>query len=184
MKKDVWTFGLIAGGILAAMMVITLRLSNYGAMEFDHAELFGYTTMVLAFVLIFFAIRSYRENVGGGAITFGKALQVGLLVTLIASTVYVATWEILYYNVVTDFGDKYAAHQLEKMRAKGATDAAMEKAKQDMVRFKELYKNPFINAGITYLEVFPVGLIITFIFAGILRRKMPPGGPAGMAVAG
>lgn len=183
MKKIVWTFGLISGGILAALMAVTAPLCMDGKMG-DYAELIGYTAIVLAFVLVFFAIRSYRDNVGGGTITFGKAFRVGLLVCLIASTLYVATWEIVYYGFLPDFADKYAAHTVEKMQAKGATPQAIEKVTQEMARFKVLYKNPLFNVGMTFLEVLPVGLIMTLVSAAILRRKtprVPP--PAAAAIA-
>jgi hypothetical protein len=172
MKKIVWTFGLVAGGILA-VVIATMPLYLNGTMNFDHAEITGYTVMVLAFVLVFFGIRSYRENVGGGAITFGKAFQVGILVTLIACTVYVATWEIVYFNFLPDFADKYAALTLEKMRTRGATEAAIAKTTEQMAQFKVWYKNPLLNAGMTYLEVLPVGLLVTLVSAAILRKKAP-----------
>lgn len=172
MKKIVWTFGLISGGILAALMAVTAPLCMDGKMG-DYAELIGYTAMVLALVLVFFAIRSYRDNVGGGTITFGKAFQVGLLVCLIASTLYVATWEIVYYNFLPDFADRFAAQTLEKMRTRGATEAAIAKTTEEMAKFKVWYKNPLLNAGMTYLEVLPVGLIVTLVSSAILRRKTP-----------
>ena len=81
MKKTVWTFGLIAGGILSAMMLLTMPfIDRIGT---DHGEVIGYTTMVLAFLLVFFGIRSYRDNVGGGTVGFGRALAVGSLIVLI-----------------------------------------------------------------------------------------------------
>ena len=173
MKKIVWTFGLIAGAILGGMTAVMVPLGMNGTVSFDHSEIVGYTVMVLAFLLVFFGIRSYRENVAGGTITFGKAFQVGILVTLVASAVYVASWEIMYYNFVPDFGDKYAAHQLEKMKAKGETAQKIEAAKAEMAKFKELYRNPAFNAGITFLEVLPVGLVVTLVSAAILRRRAP-----------
>lgn len=172
MKKIVWTFGLISGGILA-VLIATMPLYLNGTMSFDHAEIVGYTIMVLAFVLVFFGIRSYRENVGGGAITFGKAFQVGILVTLIACTVYVATWEIVYFNFLPDFADKYAALTLEKMRLRGATEAAIAKTTQEMEKFKVWYKNPLFNVGMTFVEAFPVGLVVTLVSAAILKKKTP-----------
>ena len=71
MRKTVWTFGLIAGAILSVMMLVTIPLEN--GIGFDRAEILGYTSMVVAFLLIFFGIRSYRDNVGGGRISFGRA---------------------------------------------------------------------------------------------------------------
>jgi hypothetical protein len=178
MKKQVLTFGLICGAILGGMTAVMVPLCMNGTTTFDHAEILGYTIQVLAFLLVFFGVRSYRENVGGGTITFGKALQVGILVTLVACAVYVVSWEVVYYNFVPDFGDKYAAHMLQKMQAKGESAQAIEAAKKEMLRFKEIYKNPFYNAGITFLEVFPVGLVVTLVSAAILRKKVPAAAPS------
>jgi hypothetical protein len=182
MKRTVWKFGLIVGGILGGMMAIMVPLCMNGHDNLRLAEVFGYTIQVLAFLLVFFGVRSYRENVGGGAITFGKAFQVGILMTLIACAIYVVSWEIVYYNFVPDFADKYAASMLEKMKAKGDSAQAIEAATKEMARFKVLYKNPFFNVGMTFVEVFPVGLIVTLVSAAILRRKSPPGAPAAEAV--
>jgi hypothetical protein len=178
MKKIVLTFGLISGAILAAMTAIMLPLSMSGRIDFDQSEIVGYTAMVLSFLLVFFGIRSYRENVGGGTITFGKAFQVGILITLVSCAVYVISWEIVYFNFVPDFADKYAAFTIEKLRQDGATAAAIAAAEKKMADFKELYANPLINVGITFLEVFPVGLIVTLVSAAILRRKPTPDAPS------
>src|SRR5687768_7935040 len=97
MGKTILTFGLIAGGILAIMMVLTMTL--FTEMSFAKREVLGYTTMVLAFLLVFFGVRSYRENVAGGTISFGRAFSVGALIVLVASACYVLTWEILYFKV-------------------------------------------------------------------------------------
>jgi hypothetical protein len=181
MKRIVLTFGTISGAIFAAMFAVTVPLYRSGALGFDHGEIVGYTTMFFALLLVFFGIRSYRENVGGGAITFGKAFQVGILITLISCAIYVVSWEIVYFNFFPDFADKYASHTIEKMRARGATAAGIEATKKQMADFKRLYANPFINAGMTFLEVFPIGLVMTLASAAILRRKTPPAAPAAIA---
>src|SRR4051812_39561689 len=97
LKKIVLTFGLISGAIVAALMAITVPLCMNGHVGFDKSEIIGYSSMVLAFLMVFFGIRSYRDNVGGGTITFGKAFQIGILITLISCVVYVVTWEIVYF---------------------------------------------------------------------------------------
>ena len=178
MKKIVLTFGLISGGILLTMGAVILPLCMSGVIDFDNSEIVGYSAMVLAFLLVFFGIRTYRENVGGGAITFGKAFKVGILITLISCAVYVIAWEIVYFNFVPDFADKYQTFTIEKMRGRGASAASLEAEQKKMARFKELYANPFINAGITFMEVFPVGLIVTLVSAAILRKKTTPGAPS------
>jgi hypothetical protein len=169
MRKIVLTFGLIAGGILSVMMVASAALID--TIGFDKGEIIGYTTMIIAFMMIFFGVKSYRDNVAGGEISFGRAFKVGILITALASACYVVTWEIIYYNVWPDFGDKYAAHVVEKARAEGATDAQIAEQQKRMAQFKELYKNPVINAAFTFLEPLPVGLVIALVTAGVLRRR-------------
>ena len=108
MKKTVLTFGLICGAITSAMMLATLPfVDEIGS---GKGEILGYTVIVLSALIVFFGIRSYRENVGGGRLTFGRGFAVGILITLISSACYVATWEVVYFKLMPDFADKYAAH--------------------------------------------------------------------------
>jgi hypothetical protein len=170
MKKTVLTYGLISGGILVALMAITIPLCMNRTLDSIYSEIFGYTSMVLAFILVFLGIRSYRDS-AGGAITFRKAFTVGLLITLVTSAMYVTAWEIIYYGFIPDFADKYSVLVVEKMEKKGASAAAIEKTKAEMAHFRVMYKKPLFNIGMTLMEVFPVGLVMTLVSAGILRRK-------------
>lgn len=169
MKKIVLTFGLISGALMAVFMFATLPFID--KIGFDKGAFVGYTSMVLAFMLVFFGIRSYRENVGGGTVSFGRAFAVGILITLISSLCYVIAWEILYFKFMPDFLDKYSAYVIEKARASGATAQEVQTKLQEMQQFKQLYSNPFLNVAFTFIEPFPVGFIITLISALILRKK-------------
>ena len=169
MKKTVLTFGLISGAIMAAMMFATLPFMD--KIGFDKGVIIGYTTMILAFMLVFFGIRSYRENVNGGHITFGRAFTVGILITVVACVFYVVAWEIVYFNFMPDFLDKYASYTIEKARAAGATPAGHRRPDGRDEKLQSMYDNPFINAAFTFIEPFPVGLIVTLISAAILRKK-------------
>ena len=169
MKKIVLTFGLISGAILSLMMAATVPFIDRIGM--DKGMIIGYTTMLLSFLLVFFGIRSYRENVGGGQISFGRAFAVGILIMLISCLCYVITWEILYFNFLPDFAEKYTNYTIEQLRASGASQAVIDAKAQEMKRFGELYQNPLFNAAVTFLEPLPIGLPITLISALILRRK-------------
>jgi len=169
MKKTVLTFGLIAGAVLSVFMLLTLPFLD--RIGFDKGEVIGYTGMVLAFLMVFFGIRSYRENVGGGSITFGRAFAVGILITLISCICYVIAWEILYFNFLPDFAEKYTAYMVAKARAAGASQQAIEATVQDMKNMKGILDNPVLNGAMAFIEPFPVGLIITLVSAAILRKK-------------
>lgn len=172
MKKTVLTFGLISGAIAAAMMLMTLPfLEKIGS---EKGYIIGYTTIVLSALLVFFGIRSYRDNVSGGRLTFGRAFAVGILITLLSNLCYVATWEILYFKFMPDFADKYSAHMIERAQASGASQAEIEKKTREGHEFKEMYNKPLNNIALTFLEPFPVFLVVTLLSAAILRKKPSP----------
>ncbi len=180
MKKIVLTFGLIAGVIISALMggslLIADKLGSY------HSMLLGYTIMVASFLLIYFGIRSYRDNNLAGQISFGRAFACGILITLITCVCYVAMWEVLYFNFIPHFMDSYFAAQIHQVQSAGfdpATTAAKVAAIQHS---QQLYQNPFVNMAYTFMEPLPVGLIITLISAAILRRKGSAESTAGRAV--
>ena len=89
MRKVVLTFGLISGAISSLMMVLTLPFIH--TIRLDRAEIIGYATLVLSFLMVFFGIRSYRDNVADGTIGFVQAFKVGILITLISCACYVVT---------------------------------------------------------------------------------------------
>ena len=174
MKHIILKYGLASGAVIVVAMAVGLSLHMSGRLDFEGSELLGYSTMVLAFLLVFFGIRAYREETGGGAIGFGTAFKVGLLITLVACAVYVLSWEIIYYGFYPNFLEDYQARALAQMRAAGEAESAIAAAQQEMAHFAELYKNPLVNMGVTFLEIFPVGLVMTLVSAGILRRKATP----------
>ena len=170
MKKIVLTFGLISGLMITVLMDGSLLIATkFGSGH--NSMLLGYTMMVASFLLVYFGIRSYRDNTLAGQISFGRAFACGILIALITTVCYVASWEVLYFNFMPHFMDSYFAAQIHKVQASGldpATTAAQVAAIQHS---QQLYQNPFVNMAYTFIEPLPVGLIITLISAGILRRK-------------
>jgi len=170
MKKNVLVYGLIAGLVVSGLMFINLSMVNKSG-DFDNSVLIGYASMIIAFALIFVGIKNYRDKYNGGVISFGKAFRVGLFITLIASTIYVIVWLIEEHFFFPDFMDKYTAHELSKLRSSGisATELASETKKLEQA--KEWYKNPALRILMTYVEILPVGLVVTLISSLILKRK-------------
>src|SRR5437879_3122770 len=169
MKKTVLVFGLIGGVVISALMLGTIPLAK--KIGFDKSQFVGYTVMVLSFLMVFFGIRSYRENVGGGTISFGRAFAVGALITLITSVCYVVTWEVMYFKFMPNFVNDYSNYLVEKMKAAGASQQMIDAKLQQMKQFKQMYDNPLVNAAFSFVEPLPVGLIITLISSLVLRKK-------------
>ena len=170
MKNTVIKYGLISGALISVMMMLTIPFHDQ--IGFDTSGLVvGYTTMVLAFLLIYFGVRSYRDTVGGGTVRFGRALAVGVLIAVVSSACYVATWEVMYFKFMPDFMDNYSAHELKKARASGASDGQIASRKAEMEKLAVMYKNPLYNSALTFMEPLPVGLIVALVVAGALSRR-------------
>ena len=182
MKKTVLTFGLIMGAVMSAMMVITIAFAD--DIGTGHSLVVGYTTMVLAGLLIYFGVRSYRDNVGGGRVSFGRAFAVGMLIVAISAVCYVAAWELVRYQIAPGFAARQET-QLEaaavaQAREEGGTAAEVEARIAKTRKDFENYRKPGFNAAMTFMEPLPVGLVIALVSAGILsrRRRSPEPGLA------
>ncbi|MHA3788926.1 DUF4199 domain-containing protein [Flavobacterium hauense] len=170
MKKLIWTYGLIGGFI----STIGYLISTTGEMDADHMKygmIYGFASMIIAFSLMFIAIKTFRDKQNGGSISFGKAFLMGLWMALITSTIYVAVWLIALYNFHPDFAEKYSAFQLEQMKTAGATAQELAAQTAKSSEFIEQYKNPVVVILYTYMEIFPIGLLIALIAAAILKKK-------------
>lgn len=173
MKKIVIICGSIAGLIVTSLMLASIA-GCFGGSDFEGSlgsMLLGYTTMLVAFSLIFVGIKNYRDKHNDGIISFGKALKIGLLITLVASTIYVVVWMIDNYFFIPDFYEKYSAHIVAKMKSAGASAAEIQKQIAENQKMGEMYKNPFFKAMFTYIEILPVGIIVSFVAALILKRR-------------
>lgn len=176
MRNIILKYGLVAGGIVSVVLLLGTALwIDKGTSGFEYGELIGYASMILALSLVFFGVKSYRDNYQNGVISFGKSFQVGILITLIASFMYAGTWEGYYQakpELSDTFMEKYTEQYLSKMKAQGASEAEIQKQTETMAVWKEKYKNPLLRFGMTLVEILPVGIIITLISAAILRRKV------------
>ena len=170
MRKTVLTFGLIQGVVLSAVLLL-VTLPFHDEIGYDLGMLVGYTSMVIAGLLIFFGVRSYRDNVAGGSVGFFRALAVGVLIGAVAGVCYVVTWELVQERYASDFMKSYQVHVLEKARADGESENAIAQRKIEMDKWAEMYRNPAIRAAMTFAEPLPVTLIMALLSAGILSRR-------------
>ncbi len=175
MQKTVITYGVIAGLILTIVGFATksLWMSDDGKMNMDLSMILGYLNMIVALSMVFFGIRQFREKYSGGKISFGRAFKVGFFICLIASAFYVIGWMIYYHNseMAQTFPVQYLDHMKQKWTTAGLTAAEIDEKSASFARNMEMYKNPVIMAGMTLMEILPVGLIITLLSALILKKK-------------
>lgn len=170
MKRHVFTYGLISGALVTGLMLWGATLC-YINPERETNDLLGFAGIVAAFSFIFVGIKRYRDSAGDGKISFGRAMAAGTLMSVVAGILYVTVWMVDYYVFIPDFLDQYEAHVLYKCRVEGMAEADIEQRKIQMAEFREMYGNPLFVIISTFLEIFPFGLVVSFISALILKRK-------------
>lgn len=166
MKKNTLLFGIIGGVIIGAWGLIAAAYCD----ESVRSMLLGYTAMLVAFSVIFVAVKKERDN-NGGVITFGKAFRTALMVAFVTSTVYVIAWLVDYYLFMPDFMDKYAAHSIQQAQANHLSPQQLKEKIDSINQMKAIYKTPIGVILMTYAEIFPLGLVVSLIAALILKRS-------------
>ncbi|MDQ3049913.1 MAG: DUF4199 domain-containing protein [Bacteroidota bacterium] len=170
MGKIVLKYGLIAGAILVGMLCTMMWLFKDSS-DFESGESFGYLFIIGAFSMIFLGIREYRDKFSGGKINFNTGFRIGLLITLISSACYVIGWMLYFHFIDDSFVEHYTAFYTEKLKASGGDPLKTEKEITDFHSQMTAYRKPHVMAIQTFLEVFPIGLIITVLCALLMRRE-------------
>lgn len=170
MKQIVVRYGLL-GGLIVAVVLAAGTIYCYNTGKFEGNMLVGFASMALSFSFVFVAIKQVRDRQGGGVISFGKAFKIGLYITLITSTIYVVTWLICYYFFIPDFMEQFTTYSLNKAKASGMSGVELAKETAKMKEYTEMYKSPLMIILFTYIEILPVGLLVSLIAAAILKKK-------------
>jgi hypothetical protein len=176
MKRNILVFGTISGVIVAAFMATSMAIMSSGASDLEGssaAMIIGFASMAVAFSFVFVGIKNFRDKQNGGVLTFGKGFLLGLMISLVASTIYVLTWAVEYHFFLPDFMDKYSAMQIQQLQQSGMSGQALDESIKSIEAAKANYHNPIFFALYTYMEILPVGIIITLISSLILKRKTP-----------
>ncbi|MDQ3144185.1 MAG: DUF4199 domain-containing protein [Pseudomonadota bacterium] len=166
--KYALTYGLLAGLVIIATMLSGILLS--GQDSFFSSMVFGYLVMLVALTFIFVGVKRYRDIEQGGVIKFVPALKVGLAIAASAAVAYIVVWE--FYLASTDyrFMDDYVAGILRAREAEGASAAAIANEAASLESMRLSYRNPLFRVPMTFLEIFPVGLLVALFSAWLLRN--------------
>jgi len=164
MKKIILKNGLF-GGLIVSSVMISMSLYMKSNPEYEPNAIIGTISMLLAFIFVVLGIYQQRED-NGSSITFGKALVTGLLISLVISTIYVVVWLIVYYNFFPDFMDQYSEMVLKNTKP---NEIAAKTA--ELNQMKEWYKSPVMICLLTYMEILPIGIVVSLIASLVLKRK-------------
>ena len=174
MRKVVLTVGLLAGAIIAALVWITAALAERDLIKFERLEILGYASMIIALSMVFFGIKSYRDNQGNGNLTFWKGVQVGALISVIAGVMYFAgafSYGMVSPGFEDNFMRKFTELKVSQLQAQGASQADIDKGTAEVETMRVLFKNPLLFFLVCMMEILPVGIIVTLLSAALLRKR-------------
>ncbi|MGA9334966.1 MAG: DUF4199 domain-containing protein [Rudaea sp.] len=169
MLKKIISYGLIAGVISGGLLCVT-TIGMTGNPP-KHGMLIGYTIMLVALSAVFVGIKRYRDDDLGGVIRFWPAFGMGVAISFIAGIVYVAAWEAAVAVTHMDFAASYSAAMIEQQKAKGVSAEELARFVAEMERFKVQYANPLFRLPMVFIEIFPVGVLVSLVSAGLLRNS-------------
>lgn len=167
MFRKILTWGTVAG-LIAGLSLSAIVVAGRGH-EMRYGMVIGYATMLVALSTIFIAIKRHRDVDRGGVIGFWPALGLGLGISFVAGIFYVLAWETTVALTHLDFANGYARSMIAQKKASGVTGAALAKFAAEMEQFKVQYANPFYRLPMTFIEIFPVGALVSLVSAGLLR---------------
>jgi hypothetical protein len=171
MKTAVLKFGIISGLIFSTMVIIMILLEG-GSGNFESGQGFNYLFMVGAYSMVFFGIREYRDKKLAGIISFNQAFRTGLLIVLIGAVFYTATWIIYQHFIDQDFTTRYTEYMVEQMKSSGKSTEQINSEVEAFRKNMAEYNNPATRAVYTFLEIFPLGLLISVLCALLMKKKV------------
>ena len=169
MLKKILFYGLIAG--LVAGGALSFIVLGFADSEASHSMVVGYLTMLIAFTAVFVGIKRYRDVDLGGVVRFWPAFGMGVAMSVVAGILYVAAWETSLAVTGTDFAGGYANTLIEQQKANGVSGDELATYVAEMEKFKTQYANPLFRLPMTFVEIFPVGVLVSLVSAGLLRNR-------------
>ena len=165
-------FGLFAAAILI-VVTTAYHMINGGEVDFESGELVGYSTMVVAFSMIYFAMRTYRLQQPDKTIRLSHAIAIGAVVSVFATIAWVGVWEVLMAGKMEAFMALYAEQEIASLHAIGASAAEIAAETETLAGYQEMYKNPAIRWVMGAGEILPLGLLVTLIIGFMKSRRKP-----------
>jgi len=170
MLRKILSYGTVAGLIVGIPLFgLTVALNGHPPLKYGVA--LGYLIMLIALSAVFVAIKRRRDADLGGVIRFWPAFGLGLGISVVAGVLYVLAWEAALAVTHLDFASGYAKALIEQQQAKGVTGEELARITAEMERFKVEYANPLYRLPMTFAEIFPVGLLVSLVSAGLLRNS-------------
>ncbi|HOB85296.1 MAG TPA: DUF4199 domain-containing protein [Bacteroidales bacterium] len=163
-----WKANLTNGVIFALIGIVYSLVIYFLDLSFNKVQ--GYIFLVVQIIVLYFLVKSYRDNYRYGNITFGQALGAGVIIFLYYAIIMAIFTYLLYAVIDPDLVDKQLAFMEEEMIKRGVPESAMEAG----MKVQEKMMKPAIMAPLSIFGSMFQGLIMSLIVAAFVRKEGNP----------
>jgi hypothetical protein len=167
-KVSVWRTNLTSGVIMGLLGVVYSLVMYFLNLTFN--KNLGYLMMVIFAFILYYLIRSYRNNYLNGYITYGQAVGAGVIIWLYYSIIAAVFIYILYGVIDTGLTAKQLAFTEELMAKKGTPQQAVDAA----MGIQRKILKPAIIAPLSIFGNMLWGTIISLIVSIFLKKEGNP----------
>jgi hypothetical protein len=167
-KVNVWKANLNNGLLLGLTGVIYSLVMYFLDLTFNQVQ--GYIFMVVQIALLYFLLKSYRDNSMHGQISYGQSVGAGAVIILYSAIISAIFMYILYTLIDSGLTEKQLAFVEEKMLQKGAPQEAIDAG---MAIQRKIMK-PEIMAPFSILGSMFFGTILSLIVSIFIKKEGNP----------
>jgi hypothetical protein len=168
MKKAVIRYGLYSAITISVLFILSLTLA--AELDYTTQEVIGYASMVVSLAFVYLGIKHFRDRQNNGSVSFGKALLIGILISLFAALAF-GILDLIYIKYINpDFTTEYYNRTLADLEA-SLPALEYEEKRAELESEKALFMNPWFSFLLMSMTVLVIGFIISLISALLLQRK-------------
>lgn len=171
MKPTIFKYGVRAFVTASILFLAGFLVGKQIDLDFNTMAVFGYTSMVLSLLFVFFGIKHYRDHVNNGKVSLGKAIMIGLLISVFAAIGFGVVDYIYTTTINPNFAVEYKDFTLAQLQEANLSAEELKIKTDELEASLNMMSSPLIMAIVMFGTVMIIGFIISLISAIILQRK-------------
>ena len=171
MKHSILKYGIYSFITASVLFLGGFLIGKPLNLDFNTMAVFGYASMILSLLFVFFGIKHYRDHENDGKISLGKAIGIGLLISLFAGIGFAIVDYIYTTSINPNFAVEYMDYSLQQLNESNLTAEVLKTKTEELESSMDMMNSSSLLAFIMFATVMIIGFIISLISGLILQRK-------------
>lgn len=167
-KVNAWKTNLTNGLILGLVGIVYSLVIYFLNLTFNKAQ--SLVFVVIQIALLYFLLKSYRDNNLHGQITYGQSVGAGVIICLYYAVIMAVFTYILYAVIDTGLTGKSLAFAEEAMVKKGVPQTAIDTGMAIQAKIMK----PAIIAPLTIFGNMLWGVIVSLLVSIFIKKEGNP----------